>query len=72
MPSILRVKYKHVFFLIHVYLNRAVRIKNGFKWMSVIGGICGIIFAGVLFFMKENGVVDVSTSKKPALNGIKA
>nr|AOT85638.1 sensory neuron membrane protein 1E [Mayetiola destructor] len=50
----------------------AVRIKNGFKWMCIIGGICGLIFAGVLFYMKENAVVEVSSGKKPALNRIKA
>lgn len=45
----------------------AVRIQNAIKWVCIIGGLLGIVFSGVVFYLKENGMFEVTPVKK---NGV--
>lgn len=45
-------------------LIRAIKIQNTIKWLCIIGGIIGIILAGVVFHMKQEGMVQVTKPVK--------
>lgn len=43
--------------------NSALRIQKYLKYTCIVCGLIGMIFAGVIFTMKEEGIVEVTSAK---------